>query len=106
MSACNKYDVLILGSGIAGLSLANYLIDKQRLKSENRKLKVLVVSKGEVNETNTAWAQGGVAAAVDTNDSIERHVNDTLAAGSYTNDTDVTQKIISQAPEAIRDLIG
>lgn len=106
MSACNKYDVLILGSGIAGLSLANYLIDKQRLKSENRKLKVLVVSKGEVNETNTAWAQGGVAAAVDTNDSIERHVNDTLAAGSYANDTDVTQKIISQAPEAIRDLIG
>lgn len=106
MSKLKVYDVLVLGSGIGGLSFANYFLEKQQNKSLNEQLSLLVVSKGEADQTNTAWAQGGIAAPVNEADSVSLHVMDTLNAGAYVNDVSVTEKIIGQAAEAVQDLIS
>ncbi|EHC76337.1 L-aspartate oxidase, partial [Salmonella enterica subsp. enterica serovar Montevideo str. S5-403] len=66
-------DVLIIGSGAAGLSLALRLAEKH---------KVIVLSKGPVSEGSTFYAQGGIAAVFDETDSIASHVEDTLIAGA------------------------
>ncbi|MBY0420427.1 MAG: FAD-dependent oxidoreductase, partial [Pararheinheimera sp.] len=66
-------DVLIIGSGAAGLSLALHLADSA---------KVIVLSKGPLREGSTLYAQGGIAAVFDENDSIASHVDDTLIAGA------------------------
>ena len=66
-------DVLIIGSGAAGLSLALRLADHAR---------VMVLSKGPLSEGATYYAQGGIAAVFDEKDSIESHVSDTLNAGA------------------------
>jgi L-aspartate oxidase len=101
-----SYDVVVLGSGIAGLSFANYFLSAQQQKSFDKRLSLLVVSKGDANQTNTSWAQGGIAAPIDDNDSVPLHVQDTLNAGVYENDEYITHKIIAQAPFAIQDLIS
>jgi L-aspartate oxidase len=82
MSKLKVYDVLVLGSGIGGLSFANYFLEKQQTKPLNQQLSLLVVSKGEADQTNTAWAQGGIAAPVNEADSISMHIKDTLNAAS------------------------
>ena len=66
-------DVVVVGSGIAGLSFA---LDAARTRD------VLVVTKRQVDEANTAWAQGGLSAVLDPTDSFESHVRDTLVAGA------------------------
>ena len=66
-------DVLIIGSGAAGLSLALRLAEKHQ---------VIVLSKGPVSEGSTFYAQGGIAAVFDETDSIDSHVEDTLIAGA------------------------
>jgi L-aspartate oxidase len=68
----HDFDVLIVGSGAAGLSLALKVAEKY---------KVTVLSKGPLKEGSTLYAQGGIAAVFDENDSIESHINDTLTAG-------------------------
>ncbi len=67
-------DVLIIGSGAAGLSLALRLADQHQ---------VIVLSKGPVTEGSTFYAQGGIAAVFDETDSIDSHVEDTLIAGNH-----------------------
>ena len=106
MSNLKVYDVLVLGSGIGGLSFANYFLEKQQTKPLNQQLSLLVVSKGEADQTNTAWAQGGIAAPVNEADSVSMHIKDTLNAGAFVNDVSVTEKIIRQAAEAVQDLIS
>ena len=106
MSKLKVYDVLVLGSGIGGLSFANYFLEKQQIKPINEQLSLLVVSKGEAVQTNTAWAQGGIATPVNEADSVSLHVMDTLNAGAFVNDVSVTEKIIGQAAEAVKDLIS
>ena len=66
-------DVLIIGSGAAGLTLALHLADQA---------KVMVLSKGPLSEGSTYYAQGGIAAVAEETDSVESHVNDTLNAGA------------------------
>ena len=73
MSSTSKYDVLVIGSGAAGLSLALQLPSN---------LTVAVVSKSRINAGSTFWAQGGIAAVMHDRDSIEAHVADTLSAGA------------------------
>ena len=106
MKMQSSYDVIVLGSGIAGLSFANYFLCAQQQKSIDKQLSLLVVSKGDANQTNTSWAQGGIAAPVDDSDSVPLHVQDTLNAGVYENDVYITHKIIAQAPFAIQDLVS
>ena len=72
MSSELFFDVLVIGSGVAGLSLAARL---------DPKLKVAVLSKSQLQEGSSFYAQGGVAAVMDVNDSIESHVQDTIKAG-------------------------
>lgn len=92
----NRHDFLIIGSGVAGLSLA--------LKVA-RHGTVAVVTKRTRSDSNTAWAQGGVASVTSTEDSFELHTRDTLVAGAGLCDDRAVRTIITGGPAAVRDLI-
>jgi len=90
-----EHDVLILGSGIGGLMLALRLAEHAR---------VLVLTKKRVDDSNTNWAQGGIAAVFDRSDSFARHEADTLAAGAGLCDRAVVRAVVREAPERVREL--
>ncbi len=96
MTARYDFDVLILGSGAAGLSVALQLAPQAR---------VAVVSKGPLTEGATMYAQGGVSAVLDSADSLEAHVADTLAAGAGLCDRDVVEFIVARGRDRIEWLI-
>lgn len=89
-------DVVVLGSGAAGLAAA---LGARPGRS------VLIVTKGTLDAGSTAWAQGGLAAVLDPRDSLEDHVADTLAAGAGLCDEDAVRQLVSSAPDAIRSLM-
>ena len=86
-------DVLIIGSGAAGLSTALRL-------PEN--LNIVVVAKRELAEGNTVYAQGGISAVLDSADSLESHVADTLSAGAGLGNEAVIRRVVERGPENIR----
>jgi L-aspartate oxidase len=90
-----EYDFAVIGSGIAGLSFA--------LKAA-RHGSVAVITKRKGSDTNTAWAQGGIACVTSDEDSFELHVHDTLEAGAGLCDEAVVRKIVSEGPDRIREL--
>lgn len=96
MSSQNNYDVLIIGSGAAGLSLALRL-------SPNAK--IAVIAKARLQDGNTNYAQGGISAVIDPNDSIESHISDTLVAGAGLCDQHVVRFAAEHAREQIDWLI-
>lgn len=85
-------DVLIIGSGAAGLTAALHLADSCR---------VAILSKGDLAEGNTLYAQGGIAAVMDDEDSLEAHIQDTLIAGAGLCDEKAVRFIVSHARDAI-----
>lgn len=89
-------DVLVIGGGIAGMR-ATMAIDPQ--------LSALVVTKDRLQESNSTYAQGGIAGVLDPEDRIENHVADTLAAGGDLCDREVVEMVIREAPDHIRQLI-
>lgn len=89
-------DVLIIGSGAAGLSLALRLADQHQ---------VIVLSKGPVTEGSTFYAQGGIAAVFDETDSIDSHVEDTLIAGGGICDRHAVEFVASNARSCVQWLI-
>jgi len=89
-------DVLVVGGGVAGLCAA-------LAAAEGRQ--VLLVLKDGEGQSNTAWAQGGIAAAVARGDSVSGHVADTLAVGGALCDEEVVQVVASAAPDAIDRLV-
>lgn len=97
MQQAASYDVLILGSGAAGLSLALRLPPSCR---------VALVSKGPLQEGSTLYAQGGISAVLDKADSLESHVADTLNAGAGLCDPETVRFVVAQGPECIRWLIA
>lgn len=90
-------DFLILGSGLAGLTAA--------LQAAAHGT-VAIVTKKAANACNTFWAQGGIAAVLDEDDSVEQHVADTIAAGCGLCDEEVVRAIVEAGPARIHDLIG
>ena len=95
-----KADVLIIGSGVAGLSTAI------KLTKANSSLKVIVISKDIANECNTKYAQGGIAVVYDlATDSYEKHIQDTLIAGDGLSDEEVVKMVITEGPSRLEELI-
>ena len=91
-----KYDFLVIGTGLGGLSFA--------LKAAEYG-KVCLISKAEMEETNTRYAQGGIAAVTYEPDSNEKHVEDTLVAGDHLCNEEVVKMVVKEAPAQIRELI-
>ncbi len=91
-----QYDVLILGSGAAGQSMALRLADSHS---------VALVTKRELADSASNWAQGGIAAVLDTADSIEAHIQDTFTAGAGLCDPDATRFVVENGKRAIEWLI-
>ena len=91
-----KYDFLVIGTGLGGLSFA--------LKAASHG-KVCLISKAEMEETNTRYAQGGIAAVTYEPDSHEKHVEDTLVAGDHLCNEEVVRMVVKEGPDQIRELI-
>jgi L-aspartate oxidase len=98
-----SFDIVIVGSGIAGLSTLLYLSDTDIFKQG--KLSVCIIAKGSLSETNTNWAQGGIAAVNAIGDNFNKHIQDTLNAGAYINNNVVVEKVVKAAPGLMNDLI-
>lgn len=91
-----KVDFLVIGSGIAGLSFA--------LKAAQHG-KVLIITKSNEDESNTKYAQGGVAVVVNEDDSFEKHISDTLIAGDGLCDREIVEIVVSEGPQRIQEII-
>jgi len=92
-----KTDFLVIGSGIAGLTFA--------LKAVKYG-KVTIVTKANLEDTNTRYAQGGIAAVFSEPDNFEKHISDTLIAGGGICNEDVVRMVVQEAPDRIKDLIN
>lgn len=93
-----RADVVIVGSGVAGLTAA--------LHARRTGRTVLLVTKGRVEEGSTRWAQGGIAAALADDDTPEEHLHDTLVAGAGLCDVDAVKVLVNEGPDCVRSLIG
>ncbi|MEN9381654.1 MAG: hypothetical protein RI940_535, partial [Bacteroidota bacterium] len=98
-----SFDIVIVGSGIAGLSTLLFLSETDIFKQG--KLSVCLIAKGSLNETNTNWAQGGIAAVNAIGDNFNKHIKDTLNAGAYINKNAIVEKVVKAAPGLMNDLI-
>jgi L-aspartate oxidase len=92
-----QFDILIIGSGLAGLTLALQVADSRN---------VCLVSKREITDSASSWAQGGIAAVLNSEDSIEAHIEDTLIAGAGLCDIAITRMVAEQGRSAVEWLIS
>ena len=95
-----KYDFLIIGAGVAGMS---YALKVARAK----KGRVCMICKTSLDEANTSFAQGGVASVTNLAvDNFEKHIRDTMIAGDYVSDPAAVEQVVKMAPEQIRELVN
>lgn len=95
-----KQDVLIIGSGVAGMTVAINLAKKRP------DLSITVLNKTQQGESNTSWAQGGVASVWNHDlDNFQKHVEDTLDAGDGLCDPEVVELVVREGPERVREMI-
>ncbi len=92
-----RTDFLVIGSGIAGLSFA--------LKAAKHG-KVCIVTKSNEDESNTKYAQGGVAVVIDKDDSYEKHIQDTLVAGDGLCIESIVEMVVKEGPERIQEIVN
>ncbi|MCG8688936.1 MAG: FAD-dependent oxidoreductase, partial [Desulfobacterales bacterium] len=92
-----RYDFLVIGSGLAGLSFALKVADKG---------KVAILTKTKLDETNTYYAQGGIAAVTYAPDNYEKHVTDTIDAGAGMCNEEIVRMVVKEAPRQIDQLIS
>lgn len=94
-----KYDYLVIGSGIAGMSFA--------LKAARRGNSVAVICKSSLDEANTNFAQGGVASVTNLEvDDFEKHIHDTMVAGDWLSDPAAVDQVVRNAPAQINELLS
>lgn len=94
-----KYDYLVIGSGIAGMSFA--------LKAAANGRRVAIICKTSLEEANTNFAQGGVASVTNLEvDDFDKHIHDTMVAGDWLSDPAAVEQVVHNAPEQIRQLIS
>ncbi len=91
-----SYDFLVIGSGLGGLSYALKVAEKGS---------VCLITKSQLEETNTRYAQGGIAAVTYEPDSYEKHVEDTLIAGDHICNEEVVKMVVKEAPAQVQELI-
>ncbi|MCB8994780.1 MAG: L-aspartate oxidase [Bacteroidales bacterium] len=92
-----KVDFLVIGTGLGGLSYALKVADFGT---------VCIITKAKLEETNTSYAQGGIAAVTSESDNYEKHIKDTLIAGDGINNEEVVRMVVREAPDQIRALIN
>lgn len=94
-----KFDFLVIGSGVAGMSYALQV-------AESGKGKVALVCKSNIEEANTAKAQGGIASVTNLKlDNFEKHIHDTMVAGDYISDPAAVEQVVKNAPAGIQSLV-
>ena len=102
------FDTVVIGSGVAGLSFLHYYAGAQFQRTNKKS--VALFCKSSFANTNTNWAQGGIAAVAPQpnihHDSTESHIQDTLIAGAYVNNKEIVKKVIEQGPQLMQDLIS
>ena len=97
----HKADFLVIGSGIAGLTFA--LKTARRFPDKT----ITIITKAEEEETNTKYAQGGIAAVWDfEKDSYEKHIDDTLIAGDGLCKRDIVEIVVKEGPERVKEIIN
>ena len=95
-----KYDFLIIGSGIAGMSYALKV-------ARAHKGKICMICKTTLDEANTRFAQGGVASVTNLAvDNFEKHIQDTMIAGDYISDRKAVEQVVRNAPAQIKELVS
>ena len=95
-----KYDFLIIGAGVAGMSYALKV-------ARAHKGKVCMICKTSLDEANTSFAQGGVASVTNLKlDNFEKHIEDTMIAGDYISDPKAVELVVKKAPEQIKELVN
>ena len=95
-----KADVLVIGSGISGLSYAIKISEKMP------DAKIIIVTKADEDESNTKYAQGGLAVVTDFDkDNFQKHIDDTMRAGDGENNLDVVKMVIEEGPDRFRELV-
>ena len=92
-----RYDLHVNGSGVARQSFAHRAAERGT---------VAVVTKKQSAESNTNYAQGGIAAVMDPADSVQDHIRDTLVAGAGLCDEDIVRIVITEGPERVRELMA
>ena len=92
-----QYDVIVIGAGVAGLAFTLSL---------PHELRIALLTKGVLGESNTRYAQGGLSAAVGADDSPALHAADTITAGAGLSDAEAVARLVEGAPEAVRWLIA
>src|SRR5699024_11912665 len=95
-----KQDVLIIGSGVAGMTVAIYLAERRP------DLSITVINKTKEGESNTSWAQGRVAFVWNSDeDDFEKHIADTLDAGDGLCDLEAVELVVREGPQRVREII-
>ena len=93
-------DILVIGSGVAGLTFA------VKMATRRPDLKIIIVTKNNIEESNTKYAQGGIATVWNPDkDNYQKHIEDTMDAGDELNNREIVEMVISEGPERVRELI-
>ena len=103
-----KYDFLIIGAGVAGMSYALKVARtlRQQPSADARHPRICMICKTSLDEANTSFAQGGVASVTNMAvDNFDKHIEDTMIAGDYISDPKAVEQVVKCAPEQIRELV-